>query len=197
MKLALFDFDGTISHRDSFLLFLWHSDKLRFLFTCITHIPAILLYLCGRYPNQKLKELFLTKLFEKTDINSLEKSAEKFCDVTVPQTIRKAFWERLQFHQEGGHTVVVVTATPRVILLPWCRKNNIQIIGSELECSPFGVLSGKLKGSNCMGAEKVRRIQEEYDLATCEEIFAYGDTPGDFPMLDLARVENRSYKPFR
>jgi len=197
MKLALFDFDGTISRRDSFLLFLWEVDRLRFLSTCLTHIPAILLYLNGRYPNQKLKELFLTKLFVNKDLQYFSRLAEAFCEDLVPKIIRQEFWQRLDFHKKAGHIVVVVTATPRSILAPWCRSNSIQIIGSELACTSSGTLSGKLDGLNCMGGEKVRRIKENYDLAEYDEIFAYGDTSGDLPMLGLAKEDNRFYKPFR
>ena len=91
--------------------------------------------------------------------------------------------------------MVVVTATPRSILDPWCRLNSMEIIGSELETDRHGYVTGRLIGKNCMGEEKVSR--EIYDLTVFPQVFAYGDTAGDLPMLDLASPQNRYYKPFR
>ena len=48
-----------------------------------------------------------------------------------------------------------------------------------------------------MGEEKVRRILEMVDIGKYEQIFAYGDSSGDLPMLQLAPPENRYFKPFR
>ena len=46
-----------------------------------------------------------------------------------------------------------------------------------------------------MAEEKVIRIQEEYNLSDYQEIYVYGDSPGDKPMLGLATKS--FYKPFR
>jgi phosphatidylglycerophosphatase C len=56
-------------------------------------------------------------------------------------------------------------------------------------------LTGRISGLNCHGQEKVRRIKESFPLDQYQEIYAYGDTSGDKPMLDLAT--HRFYKPFR
>jgi len=41
----------------------------------------------------------------------------------------------------------------------------------------------------------VRRILAAYDLSQYDEVYAYGDTKGDKPMLGLATIA--FYKPFR
>jgi HAD superfamily hydrolase (TIGR01490 family) len=197
MNLALFDFDGTISSKDSFLLFLWEVDKYRFLITCIRYFHPVILYLLKCYPKQKLKEIFISGILMGKNINELNYLADNFCQKTVPLIIRDKFWKRLQYHQDRRHTIVVVTATPCFILEPWCRLKSIQILGSELEFDNNGFVTGKLDGDNCMGEEKVRRIQEEYDMSQYEEIFVYGDSSSDQPMLRLATLGNSFFKPFR
>jgi phosphoserine phosphatase len=57
------------------------------------------------------------------------------------------------------------------------------------------VITGRIEGKNCHGEQKVIRIQEEYNLSDYQEIYAYGDSSGDKPMLGLAT--NSFYKPFR
>ena len=57
------------------------------------------------------------------------------------------------------------------------------------------VSDGRCDGDNCHGQEKVRRIKEAYPLDQYREIYAYGDTGGDRPMLGLAT--HSFYKPFR
>ena len=46
----------------------------------------------------------------------------------------------------------------------------------------------KTLGNDCNGLEKVRRIKKKYNLNKYAKIYAYGDTEGDKPMLDIADI---------
>jgi len=197
MNLALFDFDGTISSRDSFLLFMWYADRGGLIRTCFSQIPQIILYKLNAYPNQKLKETFLKQLFKEKFLRDLQTVSENYCRDVVPTILRPGFHKRLAWHRERGDEIVVVSATPAFILEPWCRAHCIGIIGTEVETDKNGRLTGKVFGRNCMGEEKVSRVKEFYDLEAYDDLFAYGDTASDRPMLDLAAPDNRFYKPFR
>jgi phosphatidylglycerophosphatase C len=197
MNLALFDFDGTISSRDSFLLFLWHANKVKVAQTCLSYAPQIILYKLGHYSNQKLKETFLQKLFAEISLDELETASEQYCNDILPTIIRSGFWQRLAWHRQKGDEVVVVSASPEFMLEPWCRSHGIELIGTEVETDNLGRLTGKLVGKNCMGHEKVRRVKACYDIENYDQLFTYGDTKSDLPMLELAAPENRFYKPFR
>ena len=197
MKIAFFDFDGTISSRDSFLHFLLFTDKPQFLTTCATHLPQICLYLAGHYPNQKLKESFLQRMFAGQKNELIQTHARTYCTEKIPALIRQGFWDKLAWHRQKHHRIVVVTATPRIILEPWCLQHSLEILGTELETDANDRLTGKIAGRNCMGEEKVRRIRKSYQLTKDATVYAYGDSAGDLPMLDLAAPENRFFKPFR
>ena len=197
MKLALFDFDGTITTKDSFLHFLWYVDKFRFIQTCLIYFPKIVLYKVGKFPNQQLKELFLEKLLGGMSQDELDVLADAYCREIIPGMIRYQFWQQLAFHQNNGDTVAVVTASPTFMLSAWCREQRIDLIGTRIEIDKRGRVTGKLMGRNCMGEEKVRRIKMRYDIESYEELYAYGDTESDHPMLALAPAANRFYKPFR
>ena len=49
-----------------------------------------------------------------------------------------------------------------------------------------GRLTGRCVQGDCSGAEKVRRIKERFDLRQYSLLYAYGDTPDDREMLELA-----------
>lgn len=197
MNLALFDFDGTISSRDSYLLFLWYMEKGKVIRTCLSCLPQIVLYKLGRYPNQKMKETFLAALFAGEYLSELQVNSERYCNTVLPSIIRLGFWQSLDWHHKNGDEVVVVTASPEFILRPWCRAHGIGLIGTEVEVDSSGRLTGRISGRNCMGDEKVRRVTSSYSIETYNKLFAYGDTKSDLPMLHLAPPENRFYKPFR
>ena len=92
--------------------------------------------------------------------------------------------ERVRWHQECGHRVVVVTASFRYWIEPWCAARGIELIATKLQ-EQQGVLTGRFDGINCNGAEKVRRVRAAYDLGVYSRIWAYGNSRGDRPMLTL------------
>ena len=87
-----------------------------------------------------------------------------------------------------------MSASPENWLNIWCNQIGASLISSKLE-TKNGKLTGKFDGNNCRGEEKVRRIRLQYDLSNYDEVYAYGDTKGDKPMLELATFA--FYQPFR
>jgi phosphatidylglycerophosphatase C len=197
MNLALFDFDGTISTRDSYLLFTKFLARKRYHLGCVVLAPRIIGYLARIYPNHALKQDFLHYFYSGKTIDELQVIARKFCSGEIPAIIRSGAMERIRWHQNRGDTTVVVSACPRLILEPWCREINVDIIATELETDSDAKITGKIAGKNCWGEEKINRIQNRYPLTKYDEIFAYGDSRGDLPMLGLADQDKRFFKPFR
>jgi HAD superfamily hydrolase (TIGR01490 family) len=112
----------------------------------------------------------------------------------IDYIVRPKAIDRLCWHTEQGHKVVIVSASIECWLAPWCKKNGFELLATKLEVKN-GVVTGNLLGSNCFGIEKVNRIKDKYDLSQFNYIYAYGDSKGDIQMLDLA---NESfYKPFK
>jgi HAD superfamily phosphoserine phosphatase-like hydrolase len=90
--------------------------------------------------------------------------------------------------------IVIVSASPDNWLKAWCKQFGAALISTKLEVRDRK-LTGKIDGKNCRGEEKVRRIRMQYDLSNYDEVYAYGDTKGDKPMLALATFA--FYQPFR
>jgi len=195
MNLALFDFDGTLSDRDSFLLFVKETvGTVRFYSAMAMLAPQIGRFLCKRYPNHRLKEDVLTLFFRNCSLEVFCKAAERFCHNTIPGILREEARQRLRRHHERGDRIVVVSATPELILAPWCHTNGLDLLATRMEVVDNS-LTGRIEGNNCRGKEKVKRITERYKVDDYREIYAYGDTEGDQPMLAMATKS--FYRPFR
>ena len=194
--LALFDFDGTITSRDSFALFLIKTKPLRFYLAGIRFLPQILLFFVRRYPNQNLKESFLHFLLAGMPDDELKHRAAIFLKEEIPAIIRPQAEVTIKKLLADRTRVIVITATPRLLVEPWCRKMGIEILGTELNFAD-GIFSGSIDGLNCRGEEKARRINELLDLKRYAPIDVYGDSSGDLAMLNLTSKSHQHFKPFR
>lgn len=183
--LALFDFDGTITDRDSMLDFIMFGIGLRgFCAGFISLLPALALYKLRIIPNFKAKEIVLTKFFRGWDIERFDQIAASYSE-KIPRIVRRTAMEKLRWHKLSGHTVVVVSASIEHYLKYWCAREGFEVIATRLEVHA-GALTGRLSGKNCHGYEKVRRIRERFDLESYDLIYAYGDSSGDKEMLEAA-----------
>ena len=194
-NLALFDFDGTITNSDSFLLFVRKTVGLwRFYTGMAMMMPQISMFLFKLYPNHYLKEDVLIHFFYNWSLDSFRKAADDFCQKTISTILRQKAWACLRRHQGQGDQVVIVSATPELILAPWCEKYGLDLLATRLQVID-GRLTGRIEGENYRGQVKVTQILNRYRLGDYREIYAYGDTEGDRPMLNLAT--HASYRPFR
>ncbi len=186
MTLALFDFDGTITRRDTFLDFLLYCFGYIKVATVLTRLsPWIAQYAVGRIRNDQLKQRFLKAFFHRMPIADVRRMGEAFARDILPERTKPSAMERLLWHQEQAHRVVLVSASLDVWLEPWCSTHSIELISSRLEIED-GLITGRLDGLNCYGAEKVRRIRERIDLSAYKTIYAYGDSRGDSEMLAIS-----------
>lgn len=193
--IALFDFDGTISAKDSFLGFIRYAGpRGRLLRNIPGLLPSAVGYFAGIIRDAVIKEKILTALFRGWTPEDFKTACRAFTDEIMPGILRSKALEKIRWHQENGHRVLVVSASPRVWLQPWCELEELELIATELEFRD-GRFTGRLKGLNCHGPEKVRRVREAVPDLDEHYIYAYGDTGGDKPMLAMAH--EAFYKPFR
>ena len=185
-KIYFFDFDGTITEKDSFLLFTLYSvSKKKFI---LYWLRAIILYLILN--KSKLKEYFFN-YFKCLDLSNFNVTCNKFFNKKINTTIKESF---LSLSLNLNSEVVIVSASISNYLKPWCDKMGFDLISTELEVKD-GKLTGKFSTPNCNGEEKVKRIKEKYDLSIYDEIHVFGNSQGDFPMLELGT--HKYYKVFK
>ena len=195
MTLVLFDFDGTITTKDSLADFVQFSlSKQKYYLGLLKLSPVLIAYKLNLIPNYIAKEKFITHFFKNWEDSSFQKFADKYSIEQIDKIIRAKAIEKIIWHQAQGHKVVIVSASMENWLKKWCEKHNIDLIATRLEIQD-GKLTGKFSTKNCYGIEKVNRIKELYNPSEYECMYGYGDSAGDKEMLSLAHKSY--YKPFR
>ena len=194
MILALFDFDGTITTDDSLIKFIrFVRGDAKTLLGMVFLSPILTAYKLKLIPNYKAKQLMLSYFFKGMVEQQFRKVAEEYSLKHIDSIVRQKAMDRINWHKEQGHTVVIVSASVECWLKGWCKKNNVELLGTKLEFSN-NKFTGKFSTKNCYGVEKVNRINNTYNLSNYKTIFAYGDSSGDKEMLAIA--DSKYYKYF-
>jgi phosphatidylglycerophosphatase C len=194
-KLVLFDFDGTITTRDTlweFLLF--YRGKVRVALGLVILSPVLIAYALKIIPNWRAKEMVLRHFLGNTDEKSFNTVCQEFARRIIPKLVRPKAMQIIDQYIREGASVIVVSASPENWVGPWCEKHGLTYLATQLEVSE-NKLTGNICGKNCYGPEKVNRIKAKYSLVDYHEIIAYGDSSGDREMLAIAH--QNFYKPFR
>ncbi len=191
--LALFDFDGTITKKDSLLHFIKFAiGSIRFYIGLLVLSPTLLRLKMQWLNPQVAKERLIYFYLKNFTISQLQEIVEIYTHSTLQNIFRKTALERLTWHKAQGHDIYIVSASPELWLAEWCKNENIGLIATKLAFKN-GKLIEKFASPNCNGEEKVNRIRQEINLQQFDYIFAYGDTKGDFPMLSLAHKTHFQY----
>ncbi len=193
--IALFDLDGTITRADTMLEFLYFAQgRTRTWLLLATLLPLWCRARLGWASGDAPKEALVRHVFTGQPIGLWEERAQRFTRQRLPQLLRPGALDRIaELRHEGLH-VAIVTASCGLWVRPWCQQHGLDCIATELD-REGACFSGRLAMPNCKGDEKVRRILAHWENTAVAYIHAYGDTPGDKPMLALAA--HAHYKPFR
>jgi len=187
MNIAFFDFDGTITKKDTLIDFIIFAVGIKiFALKFILVIPYIFLYKIKIISNSQAKEKVLEAFFKGWETKTFNEVAHSYSLQRVPHIIQSKAKKKIEEHKKKGDMLVVVTASCQNWVQPWCQINGLDCIATKLE-EKDNKLTGRFNGNNCYGTEKVLRIKEKYDLEEFEKIYAYGDSKGDREMLALAR----------
>lgn len=186
--VAAFDFDGTLTYRDSLLPFaIFTRGKLKSTLSLTVELPKLLGFVLKLVSRQTAKEALLRRFFGGEHIETVRRWGQEFADKGVPFLLRPEAMERYYWHKQQGHRCIVVSASVDIYLNPWAKCAGFDdVLGSKLEISSEDKLTGRLVGKNCWGPEKVRRLEELLGPKAGYTLFAYGDSRGDQEMLQLA-----------
>ncbi|MDH5784997.1 MAG: HAD-IB family hydrolase [Chromatiales bacterium] len=185
--VALFDFDGTVTTRDSLLPFLWHLlgpwKLMRYAFILS---PLLIGYALRLIPNGVAKERLLGRMVGGMLLTRLQGEAQRFARDILPRLVRRSCAERIAWHQAQGHRVIIVSASLELYLRPWAVSQGIGDVLATRLAEVQGRAADHFDGVNCYGGEKAQRVQEYLGDLSKLEIYAYGDSRGDREMLSMA-----------
>lgn len=180
--IVAFDFDGTLTARDSFNAFLrWRSGRARF----VRLIPEALAY-AGHRDRGRIKAAAVRVFLGGVPREEVEADADAFTEAAWARLMRPDALERWRAHQAAGDVCVIVTASPELTVAPFARRLGAdRLLGTPLVFSESGRVVGMDAVENCRGEEKVHRLRAVFgdDVRLSA---AYGDTSGDREMLAIA-----------
>jgi HAD superfamily hydrolase (TIGR01490 family) len=195
MSIAFFDFDGTITRRDTLFEIIRFQKGTAAMYTGLLLLsPVLVLFRLKLLSSHTTKQIVLRWFFKGAPVQEFRQQCDRFCRERLPALLRPGAIEAIKDHQARGHKVAVVTASAEDWVAPWCAGMGISCIATQLEVKDEH-LTGNILGLNCNGDEKVCRIRAQYQLEQYKDIYAYGDSNGDKAMLAIAGTS--TYKPFR
>lgn len=196
MIVAAFDFDGTLTYRDTFLPFLsFIKGSIKPYGGVALSIPALLGSLFSASYRQRAKEIILKATLGDMFLEDVRKAGEKFALGPLQEKIRSEGLKKLQWHKDQGHRCILISANLDVYLEPWAVNAGFHdLISSKVEADSVGKVTGNLIGLNCWGPEKTHRLIQLLGPKDQFKLYAYGDSQGDKSLLELA--DYSFYRPF-
>lgn len=194
--VAFFDFDGTITEQDSMFHFLkFKFGNRSFYQGMIRLFPKLLWHKLGFTSSKEAKEQLLTYFFKGSRLEDLIQIGSEYATTSLPKIIRPKAMEEIMQLKEMGYDLYLVSASVDIWIKAWGESNGFVVLSTQLEVDDNNCITGKILGENVNGEEKVNKIKNAVTLSNYEWIQAYGDTKGDYPMLNLAN--KKYFKPFR
>ncbi len=193
--LAVFDFDGTITRKDTFIDFLAFSfGKKRLYLSLLKYAFQGFGYAIGIYPNYKYKELIFSTFFKGTTVDYAQQLGDKYAKERIVEICLPQALARIAYHKAQGHDLVLLTASPSLWIQAWSDTLGFDIIATNFQIKD-NRFTGKIEGKNCYGKEKIARLGAHYNLADYAESYGYGDSKADLYFMQL--MKEYYYKPFR
>jgi phosphatidylglycerophosphatase C len=186
--VAAFDVDGTVTRRDCVVPFLRRTAGTapitwRLVRAARQTAPAV-----ARRDRDALKAHAARAAFAGAPGERVDDAGRRFAAFVHHAWLRPDVVDRIAWHRDQGHEVVLVSASFGVYLRPLAEALGVaDVIATELVVGDDGRCTGELLGDNCRGPAKVARLHawldEHHGGREHVELWAYGDSPGDRELL--------------
>ena len=144
-QIAFFDFDGTITTKDSFLEFIkFQHGRFRFYMGFIINSPYLVAYKIGIISNQRAKERILQFFFGNMTAEKFQAACDAFSDTAIPALVRPKAITEIRKLQNAGIEVVVVSASAENWMHKWCATQQVSLLATKIQLRN-GKIPGKLK----------------------------------------------------
>ena len=183
--IAIFDFDGTITTKDTLFDFIVFSKSRFKLYTGLIYLsPILILYKLSVIKNEKAKEILFSFFFKNNDYYQFKELGKKYI-TRIEAIIHQDSRVELEKYKENKTKIVIVSASIKEWIEPWATKNGIQVISTNIEVEN-NKITGRFSSRNCYGIEKVNRLKKVFPNREDYYLIAYGDSNGDNELLKYA-----------
>ncbi len=187
--VAVFDFDKTLSTRDNVIPFIRAAvGRARLAWTMLAISPRLVAAALDDGRRDAAKVALVRRTLTGYDAGHLDEVADRFAADVVARHLRPDVVERVGWHRDQGHELVVVSASFASYLAPIATELGFAaVLATELAVGDDGRLTGELARPNVRGPEKVRRLDEWLRRdGRPAFVWAYGDSSGDRELLARA-----------
>ena len=198
---AVFDLDGTLTTKDSFVAFLLTFGVRFSRYAGLATMPVwITVYLARMMKDYELKQRLIADFIAGFDPSAIEEHTAWFCENWLPRHLHPVGHALLQGHLRKGHRVILLSASPDIFVPQIAQTFGI----NEVICTRVkridGVWQGELDGPNCKGEEKLNAIRRWLGVHDAPpETYSYGDSKSDLPVLSWAQkgawVRRNDFQP--
>jgi HAD superfamily hydrolase (TIGR01490 family) len=188
MPIAIFDLDGTITHRDTLFPLVvrqlskrpWQLPRLALV------IPAVVRFVFD-HDRAALKQSLLRHTLRGAHREELLETSRAFVTETLQHRCFADALAAIRRHREQGHYLVLMSASVDFYVPEFARQLGFDQVISTGVAWNGDRLDGTLTTANRRGEEKARCLRELVAERGDTHTFAYGNSDSDLPHLRLAR----------
>jgi phosphatidylglycerophosphatase C len=196
--VAVFDFDGTLTKRDTLRLFFIELCGWRGLSRAIlAELPSMLAAgMLGNHHRDRARAALTRRLLGGRPEEETLAAAQRLAERVVKGLLRQDTRAWLCWHQSQGHEILIISASFAAYVEPVARRLGTEMVmATRWEVDASACLTGGLAGRNVRGQEKVERLRQHLRDGDAS-IYAYGNSAGDRFLLALAKKNGRRVRRY-
>jgi len=193
LKLAIFDFDGTLFPDETFPLLMNHlkthpSYQQNYRHFIAGVIPVYAAYKCKLCPEKKMKEYSMRRYLASLRSTSKEEMNQFFYELgdTMSARLSDTVVQRLEQHRKDGYYLMLVSGAFEPLLHSVTKHISFdKIIGTSI---PYNLQSDKrVRIDPIQGYRKKEVVREQFSNIDVDwdNSYAYGDSYLDLDVLEL------------
>jgi phosphatidylglycerophosphatase C len=188
MPIAIFDLDGTITHRDTLfpLVLRLLARRPWRLLRLVAVAPAATRYLFDR-DRAALKQSLLRATLRGHHRGELAAASTQFVRDTIERRCFRDALLAISRHRDAGHYLVLMSASVDFYVPEFARQLGFDQVISTGVAWNGDYLDGTLTTPNRRGEEKAHCLRALVEERRDGETFAYGNSASDLPHLAIAR----------
>lgn len=197
MKLAIFDFDGTLFPKDTlpFLLKQWNTNKyskVKLLNIYLPLIPLYIKYKLGLKSNLSTEQMKLIAFqkFHEIFKGMTEREIIQYlatCSDAIIQLLNNEMVSEIKKARKAGFHTVLLSGSYSLLLNKIAEYLQMDtVIGTEIHFDNLGLIDLSKKLNVACGTSKIERLQNHFkhEAIDWEGSCAYADSYSDIQLLE-------------
>ena len=177
-KLVILDFDGTIYNGDSLLHFARFLNPAKYFGSLFIIAFPVVFSKLGLLSADRVKSLFFRIHLKGFSEDQLQERGIAFFERHQHRLFPSAI-EFIRKEQEDKVRCIVVSASCKEWLQPFCDFLKTELICTQLETDSGGNYTGNIKGENVKGGAKITALKQVVNIADYDSVMAFGNSTED------------------